>query len=120
MPSFKYVELKHARELLNLGMNFFLIRIASVVLFMSSSFLIAHLFSPKEVTSYQIAHKYFQIILMCFFIALAPLWSAVTDAYFQNDFKWITNSVKKLLKLWGGVVVITILPVAIASNIDRG
>ncbi|MBW1703352.1 MAG: oligosaccharide flippase family protein, partial [Deltaproteobacteria bacterium] len=92
IPSLKNVDFRYARELVGLGLNFFLIRIATIVLFMSSSILIAHLFSPREVTVYQVAYKFFQLILVVFMIIVNPLWSAAADAYHRKDYIWIQSS----------------------------
>lgn len=32
---------------------------------------------------------------MTFMIMLQPFWSAVTDAYYKNDFNWIKNAIRR-------------------------
>ena len=96
-PSFKYIKNEYAKDLLNLGIKFFVPQIASIVQYQSASFLIAHYFNTEQVTSYNIAYKYFFTLQMVFMILLTPLWSGVTDAYHKGDFTWIKNVVKKYL-----------------------
>jgi O-antigen/teichoic acid export membrane protein len=97
-PSFKFVKKEYARDIMKLGLKFFVLQIAAIVQFESSLFLIAHYFADKaEVTSYNIAYKYFFTLQMVFMILLSPLWSGVTDAYNSNDTAWIKNAVKKYL-----------------------
>jgi len=96
-PSFKYIKNEYAKDLLNLGIKFFVPQIASIIQYQSASFLIAHYFNTEQVTSYNIAYKYFFTLQMVFMILLTPLWSGVTDAYHKGDFTWIKNVVKKYL-----------------------
>lgn len=98
-PSFKDYRQEYLKDLLGLGMKFFIIQLSCLLIFSSSNFIIIHLFGPKEVTAYNIAYKYFYIIIMVFTIIITPLWSAFTEAYVKNDLEWIentTNSIKKI------------------------
>ncbi len=63
-PSLKYVKFSYARELMSLGLKFFIIQIATVVLYETSNLIIAQLFGPAQVTPYNVAYKYFGIIPM--------------------------------------------------------
>ena len=51
----------------------------------------------SEVTEYNIAYKYFNVLYMVFMILLQPFWSAVTEAYAKGDLDWIRNSIRKYL-----------------------
>lgn len=111
-PSIKYVKLKYAKSLLGLGVKFFIIQVAAIVQFQTANILIARFFSMESVTEYNIAYKYFNILNMGFMIILQPFWSAVTNAYAQDDLPWIKNAVLKYFKvgflivLLGGVMLI--------------
>ncbi|MCK0131216.1 oligosaccharide flippase family protein [Flavobacteriaceae bacterium F08102] len=110
-PSFKSVNFGYARNLLNLGVQFFFIQIAGLIIYQSSNLIIAQYFGTSEVTVYNIGYKYFQIITMIFSIILTPFWAAYTEAWAKDDIQWIKNSVAKLLKFWmlTGVVGIVML-----------
>lgn len=99
-PSLKYVKFKFSKNLLNLGGKFFIIQIGALVLFQTDNIIIAQLFGPKEVTTFNVAYKLFSAILMVFTIIITPLWSAYTDAYSRNDMQWIRSSLIKMRKLW--------------------
>jgi O-antigen/teichoic acid export membrane protein len=104
-PSFKYVKFSYAKDLMNLGIKFFFIQIAAIILFQTSNIIIAQLFGPAEVTPYNIAFKYFGIITMMFSIIIVPFWSAFTEAYAKNDIIWIKNIMLKLFKSWGFIII---------------
>ncbi len=110
-PSFKSVRFDHANNLLNLGVKFFIIQIVGLVIYQSSNIIIAQYFGPAEVTTYNIAYKYFSILMMVFTIIISPFWSAYTEAWVTKDIIWIKKTIKKLLKIWllmclGGVIML--------------
>jgi|WetSurMetagenome_2_1015567.scaffolds.fasta_scaffold42316_2 O-antigen/teichoic acid export membrane protein len=103
-PSFKFVKFVYARQLMTLGLKFFIIQIASIAIYQTSNIIIAQLFGPENVTPYNIAYKYFSIVLMAQSIILLPFWSAFTEAWVKKDIQWIKVTMKSLVLLW---VVIT-------------
>jgi O-antigen/teichoic acid export membrane protein len=96
-PSFRYVKKEYAKDIMKLGVKFFVLQISAIIQFETSLFLIAHYFGTEEVTNYNIAFKYFSVLQMGFTILLSPLWSGVTDAYNSGEAEWIKNAVKKYL-----------------------
>lgn len=98
-PSIRLFDYKELKPLFGLGVKFFLAQISGIVIFASSNILISRLFSPKEVTPYQIAYRYFGMVNIIFTLISAPLWSATTNAYTQGDTEWICNAVKKMRKI---------------------
>jgi O-antigen/teichoic acid export membrane protein len=99
-PSIRYVRMSHGRSVMGLGVKFFVIQMASIVVFQIHSILIAQLFGPAEVTPFNIAYRYFGVINTAFSIVMFPFWSAFTDAYNQGDRQWIRSSVNKLTRIW--------------------
>lgn len=97
IPSIKYVKKEFAKDIMKLGLKFFVLQISAIIQFETSLFLIAHYFGTEEVTNYNIAFKYFSVLQMGFMILLSPLWSGVTDAYNSGESEWIKNAVKKYL-----------------------
>ena len=98
-PSIKYVEFRYAKNLANIGLQFFVIQIAGLIVFSSNNIIIAQLLGNYDVTVYNIVYKYFAVILMIQGIILAPFWSAYTEAYVKNDFDWIRSITKRLLRI---------------------
>ena len=99
-PSFKYINFKYAKDLLNLGIQFFIIGVAGLILFTSTNMIISQFYGPADVTLFNVAYKYFSTILMIFTIILTPFWSAFTDAYVKKDFNWIKSIIKKMIVFW--------------------
>lgn len=99
-PAFKYVRFRFASDLMGLGIKFFIIQIAGVVLYQTSNVIISNLFGPAQVTPYNVAYKYFSIIPMAFSIIMMPFWSASTEAWIKKDIDWIKNAINKLITIW--------------------
>ena len=109
-PSVAYIKLEYKDELLNLGVKYFIVGITSVAIFSTYNILILHLYGAEEVTIFNIAFKLFSAPTMVFMIILSPAWSAVTDAYHQQDFKWLKMTLKRynILSLLFVIVVVGI------------
>lgn len=110
-PSWSYFDKTKVREVLWLGAKFFWIQLTSLFLFQSNTLIIAHVSGSAEVAEYNIAYKYIGLIEMAFAIIAAPFWSATTEAYKREDWRWINNILKQLgwisiILVCGGIVLI--------------
>lgn len=114
-PSIKFVNFRIGKSLMNLGFQFFIIQVAGIIIFSTDNVIIASLLGPEEVTVYNIAFKYFSIITLGFSIICAPFWSAYTEAFERDDFKWIKSITRKLVKVWllfltGAILLVILTP----------
>ena len=112
-PSIRYVDFKEAPKLLKLGMQFFIIQIAGVIQFQMTNLLIMRNFGGSEVTAYNVAYKYFNILMMVWTILITPLWVGFTDAITKNDYQWVKNVFKRYTRLFylfliGGLVMLAV------------
>lgn len=118
-PSPRLFDKSLLKGLFNVGVLFFLLQISGVVLFTMSNVIISKLFGPDQVTPYNISYRYFSLINLLLAITLAPMWSAVTDAYTKGEMDWIKaqlGKAQRLLVILGAVVV---LMVAISGFVYR-
>jgi O-antigen/teichoic acid export membrane protein len=114
-PSYSFVRFEHAKGLLSIGLNFFVIQIAALVIYASDNFIISQFFSPSDVTTYNIAFKYFSIANVMLSIILAPFWSMTTKAYAENDWDWIKKTMNKLIKIWVGLACILLIQLLVSN-----
>ncbi|MDO9154788.1 MAG: oligosaccharide flippase family protein [Paludibacter sp.] len=115
-PKFSMVDFSLTKSLLSFGFKFFIIQIAGIVQFQTVNFIIMRYFGPSDVTSYNIAFRYFNMLYMVFTILITPVWSAVTEANAQDDIIWIKNTVKKYQKTFFVFLLCGILMFAISGN----
>lgn len=98
-PSWKYYRKEFIKEILSLGIKFFVLQIITVVLFQTNNFIIAHIIDNQSVVRYNVSFKYMQSLVMIFTIVAMPMWSATTDAYTKGSLEWIKSANKGMLKI---------------------
>lgn len=103
-PSFRFYDKSYIKNLLNLGIKFFILQISVLVSFTLSDFLILKYLTPNDVTKYNIVFKFFSIITVISSIICAPMWSSFTKRFVQDDMKWIKQTIKKLLLAYWGIL----------------
>ncbi|MFA6540129.1 MAG: oligosaccharide flippase family protein [Bacteroidota bacterium] len=100
IPSLKFVDFNLTKDIFSLGFKFFVIQIAAVVIYQTGNVIIAQVCGPQDVTVYNIAFKYFSVLIMAFSMIVTPFWSAYTEAQAVNDYKWMNNILRKLRIIW--------------------
>jgi len=117
IPSIKYIDLSKIKEIASLGIKFFIIQIAVLVIFTTDNMIITQVLGPEQVTSYNVVFKLFSIITITHGTIVAPLWSAYTDAYAKGDIRWIRNVLKKLNILMIPIIIAVIILIIFARDI---
>lgn len=115
-PKLVLYKKKHLKDIMGVGIDFFIIQIAVLILFSTDNFIISKLFSPKEVVPYNIALKYFSILTMGYTIIVSPFWSSFTEAYIKKEYEWIKTSVKNILKIWLFIPFLLIIMLLFANK----
>lgn len=95
-PSLRFVNIRAAMNLGNLGIKFFWLQVAGIIQFMTANILISNFFTPQMVTPYQIAYRYMSLIIVVFTVICMPFWNATTDAYARGDMEWIRRANRKM------------------------
>lgn len=109
-PSIKLADSKYIKEILGLGIKFFLIQINAIIFYQTINVIISNVSGPAIVTEYNVIYKYFGCASMLLGILLAPLWSAYTDAHTRQDYQWMRNIYHKLnLALLGCSLIVLIM-----------
>jgi O-antigen/teichoic acid export membrane protein len=97
-PSPKYVKFSYARDIMSLGIMFFFLSVLSIAFYQTNNLIISHYLGPEEVTVYNIAYRYINVLPMVFTIILTPFWSAFTEARVNNDYTWMKSARKRLMQ----------------------
>lgn len=111
-PAFKFFDNSLSQKIVGKGLGFFVIQISScLVIFGAANMFITQFCGPAAVTTYNIAYKFFNLLVIAYTIILSPMWNAYTDAYVKGDMKWIEQTFNRALKLWrlsvvGGLVML--------------
>jgi O-antigen/teichoic acid export membrane protein len=97
-PGVILFDISKVHALFSLGIKFFVIQLAVLVIFMSDKILITQLLGPQYVTSYEVIFKLFSVFTVLHGMILAPLWPAYSDAHAKGDMDWIRKQLKKQIK----------------------
>lgn len=98
-PSIKMIKVRGSRSLFILSLQNFVISITWVIVYGSIPFVIAHLFSPDDVTVFNIAFSIFNLPVMLISLLINPIKPLVTLAYTKQDYTWIRFMLRKLIKM---------------------
>ena len=118
-PSISSVRVKYFKELISLGLEFFFLKIGGLLIFSTSNIFISNILSPENVTTYSISQKYFSLLSMIYSIIITPMWSASTEAYVKNDYKWLQNSCKSMMKIEMAFIIGSVLMCIFADDIYK-
>lgn len=117
IPSTKYIDLGKIRDIAMLGIKFFIIQIAVLIIFATDNMIITQVLGPAEVTPYNVVFKLFSIITIGHGILVAPLWSAYTEAYAKGDINWIRSTLRKLNMLMIPIIIAVLILIIFARDI---
>lgn len=99
-PKWSAVDFSQSKDLMSLGIKFFVMNGAALIVMATDNMIISQMETPEEVTPYQVAFKYFNVVIMGFTIITTPYWSAITDAYTRGELNWIRKSTRTINLLW--------------------
>lgn len=99
-PGTRHIKQEALSALKGLGSQFFVLQICSMIFVTAPSFIIAHLFSTTEVTTYTIVYRYLSLLIVLSNVIIVPYWSRITEAAHLSDFGWIRKAVLSLITLW--------------------
>jgi O-antigen/teichoic acid export membrane protein len=99
-PSLEAIDFSTRPKLMNLGLKFFIIQIAGVVIFSTDNVIISKLFGPKAVTEYSVVFRYYNAVSSLFTVIISPFWSAFTEAYAKNDMAWVQSAYRRMQRSW--------------------
>ena len=98
-----------AKKILNLGMQFFWIQLALLIINSTNDFLIANIYGPGYVVEYQVYDKIFVLLSSGFSLITVPIWSAVTKALTEKNYVWIKKTYKMLALTATAISVIALI-----------
>lgn len=114
MPSPKAVSKEAIKDVFGLGGKFFFLQISFIIIFQTTNILISQFAGPEQVTVYNVTYRYMNIALMLLNIVMAPVWSAMTDAYAKKDFNWMKSLYRRLMFLFRLTIVALIVLVIVS------
>lgn len=118
-PSFKYIRFKYSKDLIKVGISFFLLQIVALVYYETNNLIITKLLGPLDVTVYNLAFKYVSILTMFFTIILTPFWPAFIQARVENDFLWMESMKSKLYKTYFYMLLVCLVMILFSNLVYK-
>jgi len=118
-PSIRFIEFARARDLLSLGIKFFIITIANILLYQTNNIIISQLFGPAQVAPYSVAFAYYGVLTMIFATIITPFWSAFTEAWVKKEILWIKNIMRNLKIIWIILFFVAVIMVLVSQWIFK-
>lgn len=84
-------------------------------IFQVINIIIVRVCGPENVTAYNIAYKYFNILNMAMMIIVTPFWSACADAYTKKIFV-DENVIEKMEMIWKLSICVLIIMILVSST----
>lgn len=97
-PCIKYFDKNKIKDIMDVGIQFFIIQLSMLILYTTDNFIITHMLGPEFVGEYNIAYKLFQIVVIMHNIVITPYWAAFTSAYSNGNIDWIKDKYTLLKK----------------------
>lgn len=110
-PSLKSIDFKQTKKLMGIGVKFFVIQFSLLAIFQVVNIIISRNCGQMAVSQYQLSYKYFSMLYMVSVIILTPYWSAFTEAYVKEDYRWMKIAYSKLgrMSLYAVFILIIML-----------
>ena len=97
IPKWSLFSFSSAKTIMQLGLLFFILQIATAIGFQSDQIVIAQYLGADMVAEYSIPNKLFSIGVTLLILVLSPLWPAYGEALARQDFNWSESMLKKSL-----------------------
>lgn len=118
-PRISFVRVEYFRELASIGGKFFFLQVTFILQFSVQNILISQLIGPSEVVAYNVAFKYFSVVIMFYVTAMIPLWSAFTEAFAKGDMPWIKATMRRVVNFWFIVAAACIVMLILSPLVYR-
>jgi O-antigen/teichoic acid export membrane protein len=99
-PAWQNVDFALTRNIIGLGLKFFVMMISMLLIFQFITMLITRNMGPVAVAQYNIAYKYFFTAQMLFAIVVTPFWPAFTEAFTKGDSAWMQRSARSIERVF--------------------
>lgn len=116
IPKISDISLKKLHSVLNIGGKIFISQIAGLIIFSTDNFIITNFLGPEMVTEYSIVYKFFSIPLIAINLILGPVWPEATKEYYNKNYDWFKNILKKLKKMFIFLILGMLLMICIGKK----
>lgn len=115
-PRIKEFSVSRSRDLLGLGLRFFLLSVVTSTALNLDYIIIANKLGPAAVTEYAVPAKLGSLLGLLVTALFLPLWAANGDALASNDYAWVRRTCVKMSLVGSAVVLVAGVLLVIFSD----
>lgn len=122
-PAFSFFRKDYAMSVLKVGTDFLWLQLIAMVVDNTNNYLITSFVGNAAVVEYQVYYKIFNLPMTMVMLLTTSLWSTITKAKAENDWKWIASSYNYYLKIagiLGFAEFVAVIPLQLIFNIWLG
>lgn len=122
-PSISFYKKEYAFSILKIGVAFLWLQLISMIVDNTNNYLITLFVGNAAVVEFQIYYKIFSLPTTVVMLLTTSLWSTITKAKAEGDWKWIASSYKKFIKIslvFTLMEFLMIIPLQLIFNIWLG
>lgn len=109
IPSIKCINKDRFKPILNVGVSFFIIQIAMLVLFSTDRLIVATLLGAAKAAEYDVVFRVFSLITVIHSLIISPLWTMYSIAIENKEYSWIKSMMLNQMKLLSILAVSVLL-----------
>lgn len=98
-PRLKYISFGCVRDLLSLGLKFFIVRLQGLVFTQVTPVLLAAVSGPMLVAQYGLSLRYLGTVQVILALLMYAVWPAFTDAFKRGEIDWMKEWAVRLQKV---------------------
>lgn len=115
LPKLSHVSTKHSAKVLKLGGTFLVLQLATLLVYQTDSFIIAHVIGIESISSYSVTWLLFSYLNLLFPLLTPYLWPMFGEAFARKDFRWVKKAFRIYLALCIGLTSLGIGPMIYLS-----
>lgn len=112
---FKYIQFDYAKNVLSIGLVFFIIQILYLIISNTNEVFITATNSSEDVVVYRVYSSLFAMASAFFMVMMTPLWSEITTAQKKGEYRWMKNLSKRLYKF----LALSLLMLALLTAVSQ-
>jgi len=108
IPKLSMFKTTRIQPLFSLGLKFFVLQVAVIILFSTDKLIITQFLGPSYVVNYDIVFTLFSVVTVFHGVIVTPLWSAYSNAFHKDDYYWMRNMMKNQIRFFGFLILFTL------------
>ena len=95
-PNISSINKQRVRQIVSIGVVFFICQILYMIIINTNEFLVTKLYGANFTVEYSFYYKLTSVVAMLVTLGMTPIWSVVTKAFTEQNYKWLYKLYSKI------------------------